>query len=45
MADVAIKVWVPELHNAVSPVQAPYPRFMDEARVRGALKDSAKQRL
>jgi NTE family protein len=45
MADVAIKVWVPELYNAAAPVQPPYPEFMDEAKVRAALKDSAKQRL
>ena len=44
MADIAIKVWVPSLYKAV-PVNVPFPEFMDEARVRDALKGSAKQRL
>ena len=44
MTDVVLKVWVPTLYEA-APVQPPYPEFMDEAKVRAALKDSAKQRL
>ena len=45
MTDVAVKVHVPALYPSASPVQPPYPNFMDAARVRAALKDSAKQRL
>jgi NTE family protein len=45
MADVAIKVHVPELYRSESKLQPPYPDFMDETKIRAALKDSAKQRL
>jgi NTE family protein len=44
MADVAIKTWVPSLYGAV-PLRVPYPEFMDEAKVRAALKGSERQRL
>lgn len=44
MADIAIKVWVPSLYKPV-PVNVPFPDFMDESKVRAALKGSSKQRL
>jgi NTE family protein len=44
LADIALKMRVPKLYaNAPAPV-VPYPEWMPEARVREALKDSAKRR-
>jgi NTE family protein len=45
LADVAIKVHVPKLYKSDSPAVVPYPDWMDEKKVKAALKDSAKQRL
>ena len=45
MADIAIKVHVPALYQSASKPKPPYPEFMDEAKVRAALRDSTKQRL
>lgn len=45
MADVAVKVHVPTLYRGAPPVEPPYPNYLAEARVKTALKDSAKQRM
>lgn len=45
ITDIAIKVHVPELYDAASPPIPPYADWMDEAKVKNALKDSAKQHL
>ncbi len=45
ITDVAIKVHLPELYNPASPAIPPYADWMDEAKVKNALKDSAKQHL
>ena len=45
LADVALKVHVPKLYKKDPPVVIPYPDWMDEKKVKEALKDSAKQRL
>jgi NTE family protein len=45
LADVAIKVHLPVLYKSQPPIVVPYGDWMDEKRVRDALKDSAKQRF
>jgi NTE family protein len=45
MADVALKVHVPELYQHGPQEVIPFPEWMDEVRVTAALKDSAKQRF
>jgi len=45
LADVAIKVHLAELYGGAPALEIPYPQWLDEARVREALKDSAKQHL
>jgi NTE family protein len=46
LADVAVRTHVPSLvPPGAPPAVAPYPEYMDEHRVRVALKDSSKRRL
>jgi NTE family protein len=45
LTDIALEVHLPDLYENAPPVTIPYPDWMDEAKVKGALKDSAKQHL
>ena len=45
MADVALKVHASNFWRTTPPAQPPYPEWLDDAKARAALKDSAKQRL
>jgi NTE family protein len=46
LADAAVKRHVPALLPSVAPpLVVPYPDWMDESRVRGALKDSGHRSL
>lgn len=45
MCDIAIKVYLPSLYSGAPAVKVPYPEWMDEAKVKEALKDSARQHL
>ncbi len=43
LTDAALKVHVPTLYVTSSPLKTPYPEWMDENKVKAALKDSSTQ--
>ena len=45
MCDIAIKTHLPNLHASAPALKIPHPDWMDETKVRAAIKDSAKQHL
>ena len=45
MADIALKVHVPNLWRATPPVQPPHPAWLDDEKAKKALKGSSKRRL
>ena len=44
LADVAVEVHAPQLKAISAPKQIPYPDFMDEGKVRSALRHSDERR-
>jgi NTE family protein len=45
MADAAIQRHAPDLVGAIPPLSVPHPTWMDEPKVREALKDSSKRKV
>lgn len=45
LADAAVRRHVPDLIRIDAELQVPYPEWLDEARVRRALRDSGKRKL
>ncbi|MFN2603329.1 MAG: patatin-like phospholipase family protein [Gemmatimonadaceae bacterium] len=45
MCDVAIKIHLPTLYASAPPLNIPFKDWMDETKVRSAIRDSAKQHL
>ncbi len=45
MTDIAIRVHLPQLYDSAISMAPPYPEWMDESKVKEALKDSAKQHI
>jgi NTE family protein len=45
LADIAIKVHLPHLYSSASAMNVPFPEWMDEGKVRDAIRNSARQHL
>jgi len=45
LCDIAIKTHLPTLYASAPPVNIPFKEWMDEGKVREAIKDSARQHV